>query len=177
MKKTISIILIILIFLIIYFLQANFFSWFNIAGIKPNLFVVLVLVITLFAGIKVGLPTSFFLGLFLDLIIAKKVGISSVMLSIVSIIGMYLDKNFSKDSKFTIMLMVALNTFVFEAGSYFFSMIDAVTYIEILPFLKIVVIEIVFNMILTIILYPLIQFLGYKLEEIYKENNILTRYF
>lgn len=177
MKKTVSILLIVLIFFIIYFMQANFFSWFNIAGIKPNLFVILILVVTLFAGIKVGLPLGFFLGLFLDLIIAKRIGISSLMLSIVALIGTYLDKNFSKDSKFTIMLMVALNTFVFELGSYVFNMIDSFYYIEILPFLKTAIIEIVFNMILTVILYPIIQFLGYKLEEIYKENNILTRYF
>ena len=42
MKKTIDIIIIILAFFIIYFLQTNFFTWFNIAGIMPNLFVVLI---------------------------------------------------------------------------------------------------------------------------------------
>ena len=99
------------------------------------------------------------------------------MISIVAVISSYLDKNFSKDSKITIMLMVALNTFIFELGSYLICMSDAFYYIEILPFLRIISIEIIFNMTLTIILYPLIQFLGYKLEEIFRENNILTRYF
>lgn len=48
MKKTITIISIILVFFLIYFLQANFFTWFNIAGIMPNLYVILVLFIGLF---------------------------------------------------------------------------------------------------------------------------------
>ena len=42
MKKAGIIALIILAFFIIYFLQADFFSWFNIFGIMPNLFVILI---------------------------------------------------------------------------------------------------------------------------------------
>lgn len=48
MKKTITIMCLILSFFVIYFLQANFFTWFNIAGIMPNLYVILVLFIGLF---------------------------------------------------------------------------------------------------------------------------------
>ena len=48
MKKTITIICLILSFFVIYFLQANFFTWFNIAGIMPNLYVILELFIGLF---------------------------------------------------------------------------------------------------------------------------------
>ena len=36
MKKTVSILLILLAFLIIYFLQANVFTWFNIAGARAG---------------------------------------------------------------------------------------------------------------------------------------------
>ena len=50
MKKAGIIALIILAFFIIYFLQADFFSWFNIFGIMPNLFVILILFVGLFAG-------------------------------------------------------------------------------------------------------------------------------
>ena len=177
MKKTLSIFLIILTILIVYFLQANFFSWFNIAGVKPNLFVVIILIIGLFAGRKVGIPLGIFLGIFLDLVIGKTIGISSLMFAFIAFIGGYLDKNFSKDSKLTIMLMVALSTAIFEIGSYLFGIINLSTYIEILSFFKILIIEIIFNMLLTIILYPILQKLGYRLEEVFRENNILTRYF
>ena len=50
MKKTVSILLMFVAFLIIYFLQVNFFTWFNIAGVMPNLFILLIMVIGLFAG-------------------------------------------------------------------------------------------------------------------------------
>jgi len=177
MKKTLAIILIIITILIIYFLQANFFIWFNIAGIKPNLFVVLILLIGLFAGRKVGIPIAIFLGFFLDLVIGKSIGISAFMFSIIAFLGGYLDKNFSKDSRITIMLMVAASTAIYEIGSYIFNIINLSALMEILSFIKILAIEIVYNIILIIILYPLIQKAGYKLEEIFKENRILTRYF
>ena len=49
--------------------------------------------------------------------------------------------------------------------------------IEIIPFIKIVAIEILYNSILVIILYPIMQKAGYNIEEIFKGSNILTRYF
>ena len=49
--------------------------------------------------------------------------------------------------------------------------------IEILEFIKTLAIEAVYNVALTIILYPLMQNLGYKMEEIFKVQKILTRYF
>ena len=44
-------------------------------------------------------------------------------------------------------------------------------------FFKIVIIEMIFNILLTIILYPLIHKFGYSIDRTFKKNNILTRYF
>ena len=52
MKKPLSIICLILVFFLLYFLQSNVFTWFNIAGIMPNLYVILVLFIGLFVKRK-----------------------------------------------------------------------------------------------------------------------------
>ena len=49
--------------------------------------------------------------------------------------------------------------------------------IEFFAFTKILVVEIIFNAILTIILYPIIQKAGMYLENNFKEPKILTRYF
>lgn len=50
MKKALLGIVAFLAFILIYILQTNFFTWFTIAGVKPNLVVMLVLFIGLFAG-------------------------------------------------------------------------------------------------------------------------------
>lgn len=177
MKKNISIFLICIAFIIIYILQANFFSWFTIAGVKPNLFVIFIVFLGLFGGKYMGVISGVISGLLLDIFIGKSVGISAIMLGVVGIIARILDKNFSKDSKLTIILMIMATTFVYELGSYIINTIIFSYEVAIWNFIKILLTEIFYNAILTIILYPLLQRLGFSLEEIYKENKILTRYF
>lgn len=161
----------------IYFLQANFFSWFNIAGVKPNLFVVFILFIGLFIGNKLGFAFGLILGIFLDLLIGKSVGISGMMLAIVGLIGEYLDNNFSKDSRVTLILMVMGSTAVYELGMYIFQILRWNIAVEISPFIRTVLIEVVFNVVLVIILYPLMQKAGNSLEGLFKSKSVLTRYF
>ncbi len=177
MKKACIIGGLILIFLITYFIQANFFSWFTIAGIKPNLFVILVLFIGLFAGNKLGLASGIIFGLYLDIILNKNVGITAILLGIIGFSGGVLDKNFSKESRITIMLMVIGGTAIFEIGSYVLRVFMQNAAFEIVNFLKILSIEILYNTIITIILYPIIQKAGYYIEDEFKGNKILTRYF
>lgn len=177
MKKFFSILGLILTFLIIYFLQANFFTWFHIAGVKPNLFIVFVLFIGLFVGNKLGFVFGLLLGVYLDLLIGKTIGISACMLGVVGLIGEYLDKNFSKDSRITLILMVMGSTAIYELGQYLFQVLKWNLAIEILSFMKILLIEIIFNVVLVIILYPLIQKAGNGLEKLFKNKSVLTRYF
>lgn len=62
-------------------------------------------------------------------------------------------------------------------GNYAIMIIFQDVVLEIIPFIKIVAIEILYNSILVIILYPIMQKVGYNIEEIFKGSNILTRYF
>lgn len=177
MKKFIINILLIITFIIIYLLHSNLFTWFKIAGVMPNLFVIFVLFIGLYAHKFMGVTYGIIFGLVLDLFIGKKVGITAIMLGIVGIIGMLFDKNFSKENRITLIVMVMASTIIFEVGEYILSYFINQTEIEILPFVEIVLIEAVYNALLTIILYPLIQKAGNKIETEYKGNKILTRYF
>lgn len=176
-KKAISIIGIIITFFIIYFLQVNFFSWFNIAGVKPNLFIILVLCVGLFIGKKYAVPIGFIIGVYLDVLTGKQIGISAVMYAFVGFLGGYFDKNFSKDSKITILFMVAGMTFLYELVTYFYNIARNQIPLQMAGFIKIILIEVIFNVLLTIILYPLIRNAGYFFENTFKKKSILTRYF
>ena len=177
-KKAIISIVLILIFFIIYFLQSNFFTWFTIAGIKPNIFVILALFIGLFLGMKYGLCFGIIYGFFLDSLIGRNIGASSLMLGIIGLIGGYIDKNFSKDNRLMIMAMVTVTTIIYEIGLYIIQSVVLSYQIEQINILiKTLAIEIIFNMIITIIIYPLIKKAGYYVEGVFKESNVLTRYF
>jgi rod shape-determining protein MreD len=177
LKKFLSILLIIVSFLIIYFIQSNFFTWFTIANVKPNLFVIFILCIGLFAGKKLGLIFGIIFGFFIDVVIGRQIGISGIMLGLIGLLGEYLDKNFSKESRITIMLMIAASTAIYEIGGYIFNIIALDINVEILQFIRILIIEVIYNLLITIVIYPLIQKIGHALEEVFKTKNILTRYF
>ena len=177
MKKFLINIALILIGFIIYFLQANFFSWFTIFGIKPNLFIIYILFIGLFGNRGMGIIYGSITGIFLDLLFEEKIGVNLIALSLIGIIATIFDKNFSKDSRITIMFMVFGTTIIFEIILYFTRYILYSVNVEVLNFIKILLVEIVYNILITIVVYPLIQKFGYYIENEYKGNRILTRYF
>lgn len=161
----------------IFFMQSNIFSSFTIAGIKPNLIIIFVLFIGLFTTQALGIGFGVICGLIIDLIYGRVIGTTAIMLCIIGYLGSYFDKNFSKENKLTIILMTIGATLIFELGLYFINSIILDFDREYLYFFKILIIEIIYNILLTIILYPLIQKTGYLLERTFKRNNILTRYF
>lgn len=177
MRKTVIALGLILIFFIVFFLQANIFSSFTIAGIIPNLFVIYVLFIGLFANQFFGISLGVLFGLILDFVYGKVIGTTAVMLCVIGYLGSYFDKNFSKENKLTIIMMVAGATVIYEFGLYFLNSLILNFDREYFAFLKIVLIETLYNSLLSIIFYPLIQKTGYLVDRTYKKNNILTRYF
>lgn len=165
------------VFILIYFLQVGIFSNLPIIGVVPNLFIILILYIGLFANSINAICFGIIIGLFLDLLYGNTVGISAVMFCVVGYLGAYFDKNFSKENKVTILLMAIGATFIYEFGFYSLNGLILGYNFEWLKFLKIIICEIVYNSLITILLYPLIQSTGYKVDRIFKKNNILTRYF
>ena len=177
MKKTTVILLLILTFFIVFYLQANFFQMFTIAGIMPNLFVIFILVIGLSSNATVGILFGAISGLMIDFVYSKTIGITAVMLCVIGYLGAYFDRNFSKENKITIIIMSALATILFELGYYLLSSVIIGFDLEMLYFAKILAVEVIYNILLVIIFYPLIQKAGYTMDRAFKRNNILTRYF
>lgn len=177
MRKTTITIFLAIIFFIIFFLQSNVFQAFTINGIMPNLFVIFVLFIGLSANMPTGVAFGVIGGLIIDFVYSKTIGVTAVMLCLVGYLGAYFDKNFSKENKMTIIIMVAVATLIYEIGHYGLNVIILGFDAEIINFVKIILIEILYNVLLTIILYPIIQKAGYAIDRAFKQNNILTRYF
>lgn len=75
------------------------------------------------------------------------------------------------------MLMSVVTTLICEIISYIIQMVLFKLSFEILAFIKIILLEIIFNAMIIIIIYPVINRLGVLLEKIFTENKILTRYY
>lgn len=177
MRKVLIHISLIITFIIIYLLQTVLFSHFTIAGIMPNIFVILMLFIGLYMGRTMGIIYGISFGIFIDIWIGKSMGFTSVALAIVGLLSGVLDKTLSKDSRITVLLMGIISTIVYEVILYFLQYMFLGINVEVLSFIKILLIEVVYNMLIVIILYPLIKNVGYEIENEVKGDRILTRYF
>jgi rod shape-determining protein MreD len=169
--------ILLVVFLFLLFLQVNIFPVFPIAGIVPNLFVIFVVFIGLFTNTSYGVGFGVFIGLVLDGLYGTRIGVTAVMLAIVGFVGAYFDKNFSKDSKITIIIMIALSTILFEFGKYVLTAAIVGYQFEWLNFVRILLIETLYNVLLSIIFYPLIKKAGFGIDRVFKKTNLLTRYF
>lgn len=114
MKKFSSIVVLIFIYFLVYALQANFFNWFNIDGIQPNLLVILVLIVGIFSNKKVGFIAGFIIGLYTDFLFSQTIGITGVLFGIIGYSGTILKNRFSSESKITLILMESIVTFIYE---------------------------------------------------------------
>ena len=68
-------------------------------------------------------------------------------------------------------------TIIYEVALYTIQYFVLGINIEILKFAKILLVEVVYNILLIIILYPLMKVTGYEIENEIKGDRILTRYF
>lgn len=116
-------------------------------------------------------------GIFIDIWIGKILGLTSIALALIGIISGLLDKTFSKDNRLIVLLMGTICTIIYEIVLYFMQYIVIGINIEILQFIKILLIEVIYNIIIIIILYPIIKNIGYEIENEIKGDKILTRYF
>lgn len=77
----------------------------------------------------------------------------------------------------TLIVMSAISTLVCEIISYIVQIILFKLSFELGAFIKIILIEIIFNSMIIIIIYPIIEKTGILLERVFKEDKILTRYY
>ena len=99
MKKVLIGILLFLVFIFIYFLEVDFFPLIPIAGIIPNLFIVFILFVGLFANSIFAIGFAVIGGLLIDSVNSPFIGGTAIMLTIIAFLASYFDRNFSKDSR------------------------------------------------------------------------------
>ena len=113
----------------------------------------------------------------MDLFIGKRIGLNAIMLGIAGLIGGILDRSFSKESRITFMIMTIAVTVLCEVINFTLQIILLGAEPVFMQCMKIIMIEAIYNAILIIILYPLIQKMGNKTEEIFREKKSLMKYY
>lgn len=177
MKRARIIGCLVIVYFLICFLQTNLFSWFNIKGVQPNLFVILVLFIGLNTNSKVGQFMGFVIGLFTDFLFSESIGISAALFMFAGYSSEILQKRFPKNSKITLIIMSSITTAIYELIRVCYRFLFFSSYIEFVAFVTTLAIELLFNALLIIILYPIINKSGIMIDDIFNGNDTVTKYF
>ena len=177
MSKKISYIVLFLVSLVLYFIQQNLFTNLKIFGVMPQILIYYVLFIGLFTGRKSGLVLGGIIGLLLDFFTGNIIGISAILFMAIGYLGGVFDKSFDKEILISILIMVIISTSFYETFRFLFICIVNKLDFETADFLKTIFIENLYNCLLTIIVFPIMQKFGYILENIFKPRKITTKYF
>lgn len=113
---------------------------------------------------------GFLFGFYIDILNGRIVGISAILLCLIGFFAEDIYKTISNENKFTMMLLVGLSTFLFESLEYIFYIWKLGVTPEVFSFGKILFIEVLYNVLLTIILYPLMQKGGNILVDTFKNK-------
>lgn len=167
MKRTI--ITTIMIF-VCFLLESTIFHALNFGGIIPNLLIILTSAYGFMRGRKTGLLVGFFCGLLYDLFYGGKLGFYAMIYMYIGYVNGYFKAIFyPEDIKLPLFLitfsdlcygLIIYILMFFFRGKFHFSYY----------FTNIILPEMVYTVLVTIILYPIIFAVNKKLEESEKEN-------
>lgn len=96
-----------------YLLQSSVFPYFELAGVVPDILLILVVSTAFFKGQNAGILTGFFAGLLMDFCIGDVVGLFAIYYMVIGFFNGYACRIFDKDDYLLPLGMVATSEFVY----------------------------------------------------------------
>ena len=153
MKKVIVGFVTFLMILLLIIIQNNFLNEFPLFGVYSNVGILFICVIGIVAGEYVGLAVGGVYGLLQDISFGRSLGESLVSFLIIGICAGYLKKMISLDNQLSLILIIVVLTFLFEIIQMLtFGLLYGFDF-EILYFVKVVLLEIIYNIFIGYVFY------------------------
>jgi len=147
-----------------YILQSSIFSRLTIAGIQPNIILMLVCVIGITRGSKEGMFVGFVCGLLMDVQFRSLIGITALILMVLGYINGFLKQYFHESDLRMPILAIAGSNLLFGLMMYFVHFFLRFRF-NILFYLNYVIIpEIIYTLLVSVLLYPLVTMILKRLE-------------
>ena len=167
MKRfTVSVLLIIMCFL----LQTTVFQWIDFGGIVPNLMIILTASFGFMRGERTGLLFGFFCGLLVDIFFANVLGLHAMVSMYIGYgHGLFTRVFYPEDIKLPLFLIL-LSDFSYGFIYYFVLFLMRGRFQIGYYFIHIILPEMVYTILITLLLYPLILWLNKKIEDSEKRS-------
>lgn len=147
-----------------YLLQCTVFSSLELAGIKPNLLIIITASFGFMRGSREGMLVGFVSGLLADIQFGDMIGFYALIYLLVGFInGLFQRLYFDEDIKLPLFL-ISISEFLYGIIVYFLTYLLRSDFNFLLYLNKIILPELIYTIIITLGLYPLILFINHKLE-------------
>lgn len=166
LKKILTIIYIILLIALVLFLQLFVIDSRTLFGVKPNLILITVIVVSLWFGVYTGTFFSFVIGLFTDFLFGNTTGMFTIAYTLTGAITGLINNNYRKENKLSLVYVTLISTAIFEFIQYIEYLFITYSYSSLLYFVKQVVISSLLNIIIVFIIYGAI----YKIVDKFESN-------
>ena len=147
-----------------YLLQCTVFSSLELAGIKPNLLIIITASFGFMRGSREGMLVGFDSGLLADIQFGDMIGFYALIYLLVGFInGLFQRLYFDEDIKLPLFL-ISISEFLYGIIVYFLTYLLRSDFNFLLYLNKIILPELIYTIVITLGLYPLILFINHKLE-------------
>ncbi|MBQ9757948.1 MAG: rod shape-determining protein MreD [Clostridia bacterium] len=141
--------------------QATLIDCIEIFSVKPNLFLIYVIIVCTFCGKSEGAVLGAFFGLVLDLLVGRLWGLNAILMMLLGFFTAYFCERVLRDNNIlVVLLMVLAETVLYEIvyGFIYYLTLDGGNFFAIL--LRIIIPEGFYNMIVTIPVYFIVRRMG-----------------
>ena len=147
-----------------YLLQCTVFSSLELAGIKPNLLIIITASFGFMRGSREGMLVGFVSGLLADIQFGDMIGFYAIIYLIIGYInGLFRQMYYDEDIKLPLFL-ISISEFLYGIIVYFLTYLLRSDFNFLLYLNKIILPELIYTIVITLGLYPLILFINHKLE-------------
>ena len=167
MKKALTIVYLIIFLLLIFILQMLVIDGRTILGIKPNLILITVIVVSLWFGLYIGSAYGLIIGIIADILFGSNFGTFTICYSVVGALIGFFSYNYRKENKIALVYVTLIATAIFEFLEYVIYFIISGHYNSILYLLYQIILTSILNVVIVYIVYSLL----YKLLSFF-ENRL-----
>ncbi len=165
-KKILTFLYLILLIVALYFFQVFVIDNRDLFGVKPNLILILVIVVSLWYGIYKGTIFAFIIGFITDIIFGNTSGMFLISYTLTGAITGLINYNYRRENKISLVYVTLISTAIFEVIQYMEYLFLTHTYSSILYFIRQIILASILNTIIVFIIYRLI----YKVVEYFEAS-------
>ncbi len=152
-KRIFSYFIIFLVLICIFLFQIYVIDSRELFGVKPNLILISVIVMSLWYGLYAGTIYSFFIGITTDIMFGNNFGIFTLSYIIVGLVIGYLNYNYRRENKVSLLYLTIFGTCIFEFTQFVIYLFLNSGSSNILHLIIQILISSILNVILAFILY------------------------